>query len=269
MPATPRSCGLCIRRAGWLLVAAAFLTAPAGRAAAPPIWEPLISQVSFTGNTFVSSAMLAKRLETTAGKVLKTTENDANELIKYYRSFGFHDVKVARELHYSPDGKEVSVTFHIVEGVRYKIQDFPQVIGAKSVPAETLVVMNKVRPGMEYNQAKIDEVVGNVPYEVEEKPAPGQTILTGSEQTRDNVIRRQVPLDPGQIVTYPAGSAPNALVGLGINSDTGLTGSIVLNECNFDITLLPTSLDDLFSGPAFRGAGQEFRSEAVSVPAGF
>src|SRR5262249_46405428 len=41
------------------------------------------------------------------------------------------------------------------------------------------------------------------------------------------------------------------------------TGSIVLNERNFDITRFPTSFEDLISGNAFRGAGQEFRAEAV------
>ena len=53
------------------------------------------------------------------------------------------------------------------------------------------------------------------------------------------------------------------LFGVGVNSDAGLTGSIVLNERNFDITRVPTSFDDLLSGNAFRGAGQEFRLEAV------
>jgi outer membrane protein assembly factor BamA len=53
------------------------------------------------------------------------------------------------------------------------------------------------------------------------------------------------------------------LFGVGVNSDAGLTGSIVLNERNFDITRFPTSFDDLLSGNAFRGAGQEFRLEAV------
>lgn len=53
------------------------------------------------------------------------------------------------------------------------------------------------------------------------------------------------------------------LFGVGVNSDAGLNGSIVLNERNFDIARLPTSLDDLISGGAFRGAGQEFRIEAV------
>ena len=37
----------------------------------------------------------------------------------------------------------------------------------------------------------------------------------------------------------------------------------MLNERNFDITRVPLTLDELLSGRAFRGAGQEFRLEAV------
>jgi outer membrane protein assembly complex protein YaeT len=63
-----------------------------------------------------------------------------------------------------------------------------------------------------------------------------------------------------QVQEAPTGSF---LLGVGVNSDAGLTGSIVLNERNFDITRVPLSLDELLSGRAFRGAGQEFRLEAV------
>jgi outer membrane protein assembly factor BamA len=38
---------------------------------------------------------------------------------------------------------------------------------------------------------------------------------------------------------------------------------VVLNERNFDWTRLPHSFDDILNGRAFRGAGQEFRLEAV------
>ena len=53
------------------------------------------------------------------------------------------------------------------------------------------------------------------------------------------------------------------MFGLGVNSDAGFTGSVVLNERNFDILRYPTSLEDAISGNAWRGAGQEFRLEAV------
>lgn len=58
----------------------------------------------------------------------------------------------------------------------------------------------------------------------------------------------------------PTGSL---MFGVGVNSNAGLVGSIVLNEKNFDIGRPPTSLADLFSGKAWRGGGQEFRAEAV------
>src|SRR5207302_163577 len=62
------------------------------------------------------------------------------------------------------------------------------------------------------------------------------------------------------IQEMPTGSL---IFGVGVNSDAGLTGTVALNERNFDITRFPTSFDDLLSGHAFRGAGQEFRIEAM------
>jgi outer membrane protein insertion porin family len=82
------------------------------------------------------------------------------------------------------------------------------------------------------------------------------------------------------------------LFGVGVNSDAGLTGGVVLNERNFDINELNIDIlrkdllnggmidmlrnahgrlwkspggliDDWMNGRAFRGAGQEFRIEAV------
>ena len=53
------------------------------------------------------------------------------------------------------------------------------------------------------------------------------------------------------------------LFGIGVNSDAALTGSVVLNERNFDVLRPPTRYDELLSGSAFRGAGQEFRIETV------
>jgi RNA polymerase sigma factor (sigma-70 family) len=53
------------------------------------------------------------------------------------------------------------------------------------------------------------------------------------------------------------------MFGLGVNSDAGLTGSILLNETNFDITRIPTGWDDILSGRATRDAGQELRIEVM------
>ena len=53
------------------------------------------------------------------------------------------------------------------------------------------------------------------------------------------------------------------MIGGAVNSDMGLTGTIVINERNFSLTRWPTSWDDIRSGRAFRGDGQELRIEAA------
>ncbi len=70
---------------------------------------------------------------------------------------------------------------------------------------------------------------------------------------------RTVPVD---VFVTPARTG-RFMVGGAVNSDAGVTGQIVLDERNFDILRFPRSFQDLFSGYAFRGAGQTFRLEAV------
>ncbi|MDZ4820846.1 MAG: BamA/TamA family outer membrane protein, partial [Planctomycetota bacterium] len=53
------------------------------------------------------------------------------------------------------------------------------------------------------------------------------------------------------------------MFGVGVNSNAGLIGNIVIDEQNFDIRRWPSSWEDFRSGNAFRGAGQRFRIEAA------
>lgn len=310
--------------------------------------QVVIRKVRFEGNTFVSGARLATLINTKpevlhlfGGKFIPAMiDGDVNDLEKYYRNFGYHDVKISRAIEWDPDGRSVVVVFHIHEGLRYKVQDVPQVVGAQVVPSEQLQALSQVKQATYYSQATIDgdvqrikdwygylgrntkveavpvwsrDVPGEcqVHYEVEERGPDrvGEIIIIGNDRTRQNVILRQLPLYPGQVLTYPDlrlaernlarlnifATSPDGSVhpsvtvadpesdnpykkilvnvqedntgslifGVGVNSDAGLTGSIVLNERNFDIFRFPTSFDDFLSGNAFRGAGQEFRIEAV------
>jgi outer membrane protein assembly factor BamA len=65
------------------------------------------------------------------------------------------------------------------------------------------------------------------------------------------------------LVNVQESSTGSLMFGVGVNSNAGLEGSIVLNERNFDVTRPATRCDDLDSGRAFRGAGQEGRIERV------
>ena len=314
-----------------------------------------VRDIQFIGNTFVSSSRLNTQVKSTrewfniiGGTYNKQMANaDIGELYKYYLGFGFQDVRISLETQRSADGSGVTLIFHIQEGPRYRVQDVPDVHGTQQVPREQLIALSSFKPGDPLDQTKlkvdtqnITNYMGasgldvrveatpvwtdtpgvcNVRYEVVERPPArvGQIFIVGNERTRDNVILRQVPLFPGQILTYPDldiakmnlmrlgiftgggnggkggggqdGGPPEVSVldregdsefkdieirvneantgslifGVGVNSNTGLVGTIVLNERNFDIFNPPTSLQDFLNGRAWRGAGQNFRITAM------
>ena len=53
------------------------------------------------------------------------------------------------------------------------------------------------------------------------------------------------------------------MIGGSVNSDLGVSGQLTIDERNFDIMRVPSSWDDLWSGKAFRGRGQNFRAELM------
>jgi outer membrane protein insertion porin family len=53
------------------------------------------------------------------------------------------------------------------------------------------------------------------------------------------------------------------LLGVGVNSDAGVTGQIMLDEQNFDWRNPPKSWNDVWNGSAWRGDGQRLRLEAA------
>jgi outer membrane protein assembly complex protein YaeT len=310
-----------------------------------------VKSVDFVGQTFVSGEVLRQHIKTSReflglfGGTLNLfmVDYDVEELEKYYKSYGFHDVKVSRELTYAADGTHVNLIFHISEGPRYRVAGRPQVDGAgKELPQEVIQAIPRLSPGEFYDEGKVKTDVRNITdyygmtgrdvrvkeepyfdpetpgvcqvhYQILERPPAkvGYIYIVGNEVTKQNVILRELPegLAPGQVLQYPdlrvaernlikrnifannpeTGVRPTVEVlnregdeeykdllvrvqeertgslmfGVGVNSDLGLNGSIVLNERNFDIWRFPTSFDDFMAGRAFRGAGQELRIEAM------
>ncbi|MGD9855087.1 MAG: outer membrane protein assembly factor, partial [Planctomycetaceae bacterium] len=74
------------------------------------------------------------------------------------------------------------------------------------------------------------------------------------------------PIQPGFIdvdIGVSEARTGRLMFGVGVNSDAGVVGSIVLEENNFDILRPPRSFADITNGTAWRGGGQSFRIEAV------
>ncbi len=104
-----------------------------------------VRSIQFSGNTFVSGQRLAAKIKSSSewfhlfGGTYnrEMAEADAIELIKYYRAFGFQDVRVGLEKERSSDGNEVTLVFHIHEGDRYQVRDKgPEADGSKDASAQ-------------------------------------------------------------------------------------------------------------------------------------
>jgi outer membrane protein insertion porin family len=81
-------------------------------------------------------------------------------------------------------------------------------------------------------------------------------------------LENPAPIDqpPGWIDVLPEVTETQTgrlMFGVGVNSNAGVVGSIVLDEGNFDILRPPSSFRDFVNGTAFRGGGQQFRVEAL------
>jgi outer membrane protein insertion porin family len=152
------------------------------------------------------------------------------------------------------------------------------------LPAARVAVEFDIEEGKPY---RIGEVIvtGNVTFQDrtirrildEENFTPGELYNadaasgTGDGQleriVKETVVAESVLIQPmgddpntrDAMVTITEGQTGSIMVGAGIASDDGLIGQISLTQRNFDITDTPTKFSDIFSGQAFRGAGQQLR----------
>ncbi len=124
----------------------------------------------------------------------------------------------------------------------------------------------------------------------------GRIVIRGNSDTKDKVVRRELRFFPEELyntvatreaqnrlvetrlfktaVITPVGDQPHVrdalvkveeaeantiLFGVGVTSNSGLVGSVTLENRNFDIADWPRNATELFKGRAFRGAGQTLR----------
>jgi len=132
----------------------------------------------------------------------------------------------------------------IDHGVRYNID--PDSIFRGQTPDE-----------FQLRGQSIDRNGQPIPYD------PLQTVSPQGDPFGD-AIRN--PATPGFVdvdIDVTEGRTGRLMFGVGVNSDAGVVGSVVLQEDNFDILRPPTSWSDIVNGHAFRGRGQSFRLELV------
>ena len=128
-------------------------------------------KVEFEGNSIASDARLRHFIKSKPG-ILKVfgglvkrdeLEQDITRLTTYYRSLGFFNARIGREVDESNDGRWMTIRFIINEGPRYKIRNVA-FIGNNSYTPDQLKSLLELQPSSgeelpEFNVAKMNKDV--------------------------------------------------------------------------------------------------------------
>ena len=217
-----------------------------------------VESITFKGNHFFTAEQLQEPLKLRPDFFYSEAwaDFDAKKIKSRYGELGFIETAVSINRHILPDIPRVKVEFDIDEGGRYRIGEVV-ITGNTSFQDRTIrriMDEEKFTPGQWYDG---DAARGDGDGELEK--------IIKQQVVAESAIIQPTGTDPNTrdaLVTIAEGQTGSVMVGAGIGSDDGLIGNVTLNQRNFDITDTPSSFKDIFTGNAFRGAGQQFRLSA-------
>jgi outer membrane protein insertion porin family len=251
---------------------------------------------------------------------------DMGRIETYYRGEGYLDARAfVDDLRFNADRDRVVVQIRVVEGDRYNVRRIV-IRGTTLFTPETIALSLESKPGDPFSGRAIEKDLSAIQklymdrgyiltrvrfqhvlaggeeravdlvFTVEEgvKVTIEKVRFEGNVKTRDDVIRRDLTVFPGEPfsaeqmdeskgrlgrrgyykdlkVSFDPGTAPDKRdltvrveeadtgqlqFGGGVSTSTGVFGRIVFIQRNFDITDVPTSIDDIADGKFFVGAGQ-------------
>src|SRR5262249_14600390 len=154
----------------------------------------------------------------------------------YYRSFRFMDVRVFHELQCLLDGSRWMLVFHVEEGTRTNPDDSKParvgqifILGNEKIPHHVILDRIPLYPGQLLNDADLRKAERNLARLNLFDPEPTLAVANPDDDSEYKDI----------LVTVQEAQTGSLLLGVGVNADAGLTGSVVLNESNFDFWKRP------------------------------
>ena len=121
-----------------------------------------IFKTEFVGNTIASDGRLKTQIDSKPGILWffggKANNDEINDdvtrLTAYYRSLGYFQARIGRQIEYNADRTWMTVKFIINEGARYRVRNI-RMIGNKTFPAGRLMATTELRPGEFFNLSRM------------------------------------------------------------------------------------------------------------------
>ncbi|MCK4341332.1 MAG: outer membrane protein assembly factor BamA [Phycisphaerae bacterium] len=299
-----------------------------------------VRHLRFEGNRAYGDRRLKTKIETKAYIWIfrkgtfdeERADRDAIHLQQYYRDEGYLDARVGYRLEFDEVQREdLDLVFVLEEGPRYRIRDIT-CEGNEVFPDDRLRAAMKLTPGKHLRQEtlhgdlkRLRNMYGEIGYvalrldsraDFLEEPGLvtlrvlivenvrsrfGRITIRGNQQTKDEVIRRELRFYPGEyyntvevrkaaqrlretwlftpegieitplkdingireaLVTVEETETTTFLIGVGVSTDSGVIGSLSIDNRNFDLFDWPLTWGEFFRGRAFKGDGQRLLFQA-------
>lgn len=211
-----------------------------------------IEDIRFEGNTVYSVEELLRLIRSQVGEVVKppVVEADARTIQTRYGDFGYIYATVRPVRVFSQQPGLVIITFQIEEGDQYRVgrvvvrgnlrtKDKVVRRALDLYPPDDLFNLSAARRAQEHlRQTRIFDSARVAP--IGDQPGVRDVLIDVQESEK----------------------AGDILFGVGVTSNSGLVGSLVLDIQNFDLFDTPRSFSELIKLRAFHGGGQKLRLEA-------
>ncbi len=210
-----------------------------------------VETLELRGNAAISTEELTGLLRTRVGETVKRpqVDSDVKSVQDHYGSLGYIDARVRALRVFSEKPGLVRIAFEITEGEQFRVGRIAVRGNARTKDKVVRRALNLYPPDDLFNLTEAREAEKRL---TESKIFNSARVLPvgDSPGVRDAVID-----------VVEAEKAGDFLFGVGVTSNSGLIGSIVLDMQNFDITDRPRTWAEFFKLRSFFGAGQRLRIE--------
>lgn len=184
--------------------------------------------------------------------------NSMDELENAYTRMGYVDIRIDRLEKRDPDKPEVDLFLRVREGER-AMTGLVKISG--NDVTQKKIIARELR-----------EQVPDRPLNLTFRRTIGERKILDSEQRLSDLrlfepqsvkvtVQPEDPINPGYrdlLVEVKETNTGSLSFGAAVTSDAGVVGTLGLTQRNFDLFDVPDSAGELFTGQAFRGAGQTF-----------
>lgn len=209
--------------------------------------QHIIESVDYEGNTVFANDVLESMISSTTGAVIDADvlKSDLKNIQKAYGELGYLYAEVSGSHVFNEEDGYVHLTIRIIEGEQYR---FGRIVIRGNRQTKDRVIRRELRffPEELYDTEKV---------------AKAEQRLVETRLFNEATIKPQGEM-PGvrdALVAVDEADTTTILFGIGVTSNSGVVGSISIEQRNFDLFDWPRTTKEFFSGKSFRGAGQTMR----------